>query len=139
MASTADADTVRRLIYGGSTRTGTLSTGDINWFVDANPNVYLAASEAAFAEYAVEAGQPTNKAVGDISIGRSADYLRYRELAQNLRRRGLRSVKPYAGGLTRSSKDTERDDSDRVPPAFAVGQFDNPRSSSTDAYWSGQQ
>ncbi len=138
MASTADADTVRRLIYGGSTRTGTLSTADVNWFVDNNPNVRLAASEAAMAEATLLASKPS-RTVGDISIDYTGAINNYRSMSADLRKSGLRSVKPYAGGLTRSSKDTERDDSDRVPPAFAVGQFDNPRSSSTDAYWSGQQ
>lgn len=124
--TTANNDSVRRLIYGGSTRSGTLSTADIASFVAENGNVYLAASEAAMAEMAVNVSAPTNRKVGDLSVSFSADYLRFRDLSRSLRKRGLRAIKPFAGGITISNKDAERDESDRVAPAFAVGQFDNP-------------
>lgn len=124
MPSSTSIAQVRRLIYGGSTRSGSLSTGDIGWFVDNAANVYLAAEQAALAEAAADFGNVTNMSVGDLSVGRSADYLRWRELAARLHRQGIRSVSVYAGGISQSDKETQRADTDWDKPANRLGQFD---------------
>lgn len=122
--STADSDAVRRLLYGGSTRSGTLSTGDIDWFVDNASNVWLAAAEAAGAEGAAAYGQPTNKKVGDLSISRSADYLRWRQLSSTLRRKGISKVTPFAGGTSKADKTARESDTDRVQSEVKVAMHD---------------
>jgi len=125
MASTAAAD-IRRLIYGGSGSSGSLSTGDLEWFRSNNVNLYIGAAAAAGAEAAKAYASPTYKTVGDLSIGQSGIYLRYRALEKQLRAQGVRRIAPYAGGISVAGKDSDYADSDMVTPVFRVGQFDNP-------------
>lgn len=120
MASSTQVAQIRRLIYGGSTRTGSLSTGDIGWFADNRGNIWLAAAAAAEAEGAY-AGAGRKK-VGDLEIDEGNGG--WRDLAKSLRLQGLRSVKPYAGGISVSDKETQRSDSDYDQPAVRLGMFD---------------
>lgn len=130
MASTADQDYVRILVYGGSTRSGTVSVADIGTVLDDSVNVYLAASRIALAEAANLARQ-TNLKVGDLSITRiGIEAAQYRTLSKDLRKQGVRSVKPFAGGISQAQKDTNENNSDRVS-GFRIGMFDNPGSTST--------
>jgi len=132
MASTSDADTVRRLIYGGSTRSGTLSTADVDWYVDAEPNVYLAGAEAAAAEASVNADL-AEKAVGDLRIRYGETARGWDAVYRRLRRRGLRKVKAHSGGISVAGKDTAYSDSDWDQPASRLGvhDFDNSTGGST--------
>lgn len=121
MPSSTSIAQVRRLIYGGSTRTGTLSTGDIGWFVDNAPNVWLAAAEAAASEAAAYGSG--RKKVGDLEIeeGSAGGWL---DLSKRLRRKGLSSVSVYAGGISVSDKTAQTADSDWDQPANRLGMFD---------------
>lgn len=121
MASSTSIAQIRRLIYGGSTRAGTLSTGDIGWFADNSANIWLAASQAAAAEGA--AGGVGRKKVGDLEIdeGAAGGWL---DLSKALRLRGIRSVSVYAGGISVSDKATQQADSDWDQPANKLGDFD---------------
>ena len=121
MASSTQVAQVKRLIYGGSTRTGSLSTGDIGWFVDNAPNIWLAASEAAASEAAAYGSG--RKKVGDLEIeeGSAGGWL---DLSRRLRRKGISTVAPYAGGISVSDKQTQRDDTDWDQPANRLGMFD---------------
>lgn len=121
MPSSTSIAQVRRLIYGGSTRSGSLSTGDIGWFVDNNANIYLAASAAAAAEGQVAGGG--RKKVGDLEIDEGAAG-GWMDLSKTLRLRGIRSVSVYAGGISQSDKETQRADTDWDKPANRLGQFD---------------
>jgi hypothetical protein len=124
MASTAAAD-LRRLIYGGSTRSGSLSTGDLEWFAANRGNVWLAAAAAAEAEATASAGIAA-KQVGDLRIQYADDSAGYAAAADRLRAQGIRSVAPYAGGISLSDIDTVESDTDRPTPAFARGMMTNP-------------
>ena len=121
MPSSTSIAQVRRLIYGGSTRTGTLSTGDIGWFVDNAPNVWLAASEAAASEAAAYGSG--RKKVGDLEIeeGSAGGWL---DLSRRLRRKGISAVSPYAGGISVADKAAQDTDSDWDRPANRLGMFD---------------
>lgn len=120
MASSTQIAQVRRLIYGGSTRTGTLSTGDIGWFVDNGANIWIAASNAAAAEGSV--GGVGRKKVGDLEIDEGAAG-GWMDLSKRLRLQGIRSVSVYAGGIGVSDKTANESDSDWDKPAFRSGQF----------------
>jgi len=120
MGSTADSDRVRRLVYGGSTRSGSLSTGDIDSIVDDAASVWFAAAEAAEAESAAGGGMVK---VGDLTIMTGKNYA---EVARRFRRKGATSAAPYFGAVTRSDKDTERTDIDRPDPEYWLGMHDNP-------------
>ncbi len=123
MASSTQIAQMRRLLYGGSTRTGTLSTDDVAWFHDNNVNLYLGAEQAANAE-AINAVAQGDRKVGDLSVmhGFTATY--WKGLAKQLRLRGIRSAKPYSGGISVSDKNAQETDSDWDPPASRRKQFD---------------
>ncbi len=126
MASSTDIAQMRRLLYGGSTRSGSLSTDDVAWFHDNNGNLYLAASEAANAEALNKAAQGDRK-VGDLEIkfagaGGAVDF--YTQLAKRLRLRGVRSTKPYVGGSSVGDKAAQNSDRDWDKPESKRGQFD---------------
>ena len=129
MASTAAAD-IRRLIYGGSGSSGSLSTGDLEWFRSNNVNLYIAAAAAADAEASQYAGV-ASKQVGDLKLSYHAASDGYLALSKSLRAQGVRRIAPYAGGISVAGKTADYADTDMVPPVFQVGQFDNP---GTDDY-----
>lgn len=75
-----------------------------------------------------------SKQVGDLKI----DYGQGASLSNDLftkskwlRLQGIRNVKPYAGGISISDKDSNRETTDAVQPAFRIDQFSYNQSSST--------
>lgn len=133
MATAAQIASVRRYIYGGSTRSGSLSTDDIGSFVDENVSVLYAAAYAADAEASDAATNPDKK-IGDLELRYGAVADSFRTLSASLRAQASRRVSPFAGGISRSAKDTQYADSDMVRPKFRVDQFTNPVSSSTQVF-----
>jgi len=126
MASSTQIAQMRRLLYGGSTKTGSLSTDDVAWFFDNNVNLYLGAAQAANAEALVKAAQGDRK-VGDLEIsfagaGGGVDF--YTKLSKELRLRGVRQVKPFSGGISVDAKVAAEADSDWDRPESRRGQFD---------------
>lgn len=121
----SDKDTVRLLVGDTDETKRQLHDEEIAFFLGANSSVYVAASEAAKAIAALY-GRDVDKQVGDLKISASQRQSHYLTLAKQLRTRAGLSVAPYAGGITRSGKDSVASDTDRVRPAFARGQFDSP-------------
>ena len=77
-----------------------------------------------------------DKSVGDLQISYSARAEQYASLAASLRARTARTVLPYFGGISQTTKDTREADTDRVKPAFTVDMLDEPTvgsASETDA------
>lgn len=97
----------------------------------------IAAARALGARYARRA----DKKIGRLSINASQIAKSFFDLANELEkglgRKAGGSDGIYAGGISISDKRTEEADSDRVAPAFAKGQFDNPGSpnSSENTLW----
>jgi hypothetical protein len=102
--------------------TGRLSDETINYFLTSEPSVWYAAAMCCDT-LAAEAGGKTSLTVGDLSVAYSAGE--YKSLARNFRIRGSRAAVPFAGGIKVSDKNTETDDTDRVPHAFAIGMHDD--------------
>lgn len=121
-------DAVRLLVGDISTSTGReyLSDVDYDFFLSATPNQYSAGALAANSLAMRFAGDGTEKSVGDLRIKR-AQAAEYRDLSKQLARMSALQSAPYAGGISRSDKASVEADSDRVKPAFAAGQFDNPQ------------
>lgn len=115
----SNRDLVRILI---NDTTGLLSDETINYFLTSEPNVWYAAAMCA-ETIGGQQSQSGDMTVGDLSIRRVVSE--YRNLAKQLRSRGSRGAVPFAGGLTLSDKDTEKTDTDRVPPAFSIGMHDD--------------
>lgn len=118
-----------KLAVGDTSTSATLellSTGECAYLRSTYGSVANAApyaAEAIAAKYARQVG----RAVGDLRIDAQQRYEHYIDLASALRRGvALRNAVPYAGGISQSDKQGYEDDSDRVVPAFTVGQFDSP-------------
>lgn len=121
----SDKDTVRLLVGDTDETKRQLHDEEIAWFLAQNSSVYVAASEAAKAIAALYARQ-VDKEVGDLSISASQRQKHYLDLAKQLRSRAALSVAPYAGGISRSDKQSVESNTDRVRPAFERGQWDSP-------------
>lgn len=121
----SDKDTVRLLVGDTNPDQKQLHNEEVQWFLDNNANLYLAASEAAKSIAALYARE-VDKHVGDLRIWASQRQSQYLALAKELRLRAARGVSPYAGGISRSDKRSVQQNNDRVQPAFRRGQFDNP-------------
>lgn len=114
-------------------RTGDTSSGDvllddgaIESLVTLEGNKELAAAAAADSIAAVFA-RKVDKAVGKLRISLTQASEHYFSLAERLRSEAsMRNVSAYAGGISRSDRDSELADTDRSGPQFSVGQFDNP-------------
>ena len=126
-----DLDRVRFEVGDTNCTDPLLRDAEIEFLIDQEGHVVLAASEAArkiAAKMAVKV---------DCSIGRTRKawsqlFRHYTELAKALRAKGSRSaVLPYFGGLSIAEKNADKTETDLVEPAFEVGLHDNPDASYT--------
>ncbi len=132
--STDPNDAVRLHIGDLSTSTGTeiFSDGEIDYFVASHSNAELAASAAVKSMIGTSRARTLvgviSKQVGDLklSYGNADINQILTAKAKQLRMLGVRSVKPYAGGISDSDKKAAEADTDRVKPHFRIGQFDHP-------------
>lgn len=138
--STNTSDAIRLLIGDVSTSTSAeiFSDAEITYFSGAYANAELAASAAVSSligsTRALTLAGVVRKSVGDLKLdygGNDSPGAILARKAKYLRRLGVRRVKPYAGGISESDMDSTTSDTDRVAPAFAVGQFDYTSSTST--------
>lgn len=134
--ATRNVDAVRLLIYDRDTIPATdalLQDEEIQYFIDGQSNIRLAAAEAAEAIGAKFAGSEVRKQVGDLRIefgdGRT---MTYGQLAAKLRLQAARRAVPFAGGLTKSGKDTVAKDTDRVQTVFRRGMDDHERTGAVE-------
>lgn len=116
---------VRRLIGDVNSTSAEFSDDEVNFFVDAESNIYGASAMACrslSAKYAVA----VDKAVGDLKISLSDKYEHYRKLTQDFELKALKKGAPtiYGGGTSRSDKTSRGNDSDRTPNAFVRNQND---------------
>lgn len=92
-------------------------------------NVYLAAADAARG-LAGKYSRRADKAVGDLRLSFSQQAQNYWELAKRLQTEAGKRAVPYAGGISKSDKKTQEEDTDRVRPAFKRGMMRNKRAPS---------
>lgn len=137
--STDINDAVRLLIGDTSSSTASeiFSDAEIDYFVSLKPNAYLSAAAAlgsvlgSTRAASIGANELASKKIGDLTLqyrsgAAQGSYLTLREKIRTLRLEGVRKVKPYAGGISRSDKQTARSDADRDPPHFSIGMTDHP-------------
>ena len=117
-------DKVRFLVGDTNTADPQLSDEEILWLISSQGNIYNAAAMAC--EQIVSLGRLVDKKVGDFEIRGSSRARDLMSRAKSLRIRAAASAVPYAGGISRSDKQSYEDDTDRVTPAFHIGQFDSP-------------
>ena len=94
-----------------------------------NGNVLLAAADGARA-LAGKYSRRADKAVGDLRLSFSQQAQHYWELAKRLQTEAGKRAVPYAGGISKSDKKTQEEDTDRVRPAFKRGMMRNKRAPS---------
>jgi len=105
-----------------------LSDEEIQYLIDSNNHILLAAASAAERIGAKYSSDPQSKTVDDFTItygsGRQETY---GALAKRLRAEAAKAVgaKIYAGGISKSDKDAAEADTDRVLPQFSIGMDDN--------------
>lgn len=75
------------------------------------------------------------KQVGDLKIKASEKYKNYLEIMKSLEEEAAGSIpgaSPFAGGISKTQKATQEQDSDRVNPYFSRDMLDNPNVSNTE-------
>lgn len=120
-------DKIRLLIGDTDEDNPILQDEEIDLFVTlASGSVNRAAAHAARG-IASRLSQKANKSVGDLRIFYSDRTTSYLDLACKLDAQADRApTSPYAGGISWADKQTAREDTDRVDPAFRRGQFQDP-------------
>lgn len=127
--SASSLDKVRFLIGDTNTNDAKLSDEEILWLISSEGNIYNAA--ALCCEQIVTSSRLVDRKIGDLEIRASAQAQSFTSLAKSLRRRAAMSAVPWAGGISRADKSSREQDTDRVKPAFTVGQFDTPGAQQT--------
>jgi len=127
-----------RLMIGDTDKNEILLTDEeICLALNAQPiNTYAAAACADF--IAAKFAREVQRTRGAVSAACNQRFLQYKELARCLRAggpgdlpggdgTGVPTLGMRVGGITFAGNDALRDDSDAVPPTFALGQTDNER------------
>ena len=119
------------------TRVGDTSSGnqliqdeEIDAFIGSESNQWAAAVLTA-ESIAGSFARQTDKRVGKLQIGKGGASEHYYALADRLRNEMGHRAGVYAGGVSVADMQADDADTDRVDPAFSVGQFDNPGTDST--------
>jgi hypothetical protein len=115
---------MRVLLQDTSSGSAHLTDEQITWFLTLKPNLYLAASAACAAIAASEQGI-SSQTVGDLSITYGSGASSYKELSRQYRLEGLRSIKPYAGGISIADASAAAADTDWKQPVSWLGIHDN--------------
>ena len=122
-----DRDYVRLRIGDTVTADPLLTDEEIAALVTNEGDKHLAAAAAADT-LAAQFARKVDKTVGKLSISNSQAFTHFSALAKRLRSEITMTGGLYAGGISVSDKNEDKSDSDRVDPAFFVGQFEYPGS-----------
>ena len=137
----SNRDAVRVLINDITESSNSLSDETIAWLLAQNSNVWYAAADGADMFASLYAGDVTEKQVGDlkVKVGGGDPVARWRQRADDLRAKGaIKGFTAYSGGISIADKNSELEDSDRLPDQAYIGQHDNHdtgASSSTSGRW----
>ena len=124
-AASSSLSWVRLRLGDTSSGSARFQDEEINAMVSVEGNKYLGAAvlaESAAALYATR----VDKTVGRLSISYQQASDHFTRLAIRLRHELNMRAAPYAGGISVADKDAVEADTDRVQPAFSMGQFDDP-------------
>ena len=115
--SNSNTDAVRFLIGDTDSADQQMSDEEIGWLVSEAGSTYAAAVLACDGLAAKYARQ-TDKSAGEMSVKSSQRVEHYTKLAKRLRQRAVTRAIPFAGGISKTSKEAYEEDDDRVKPAF---------------------
>jgi hypothetical protein len=134
MAATYDAscatkkDQVRTLIGDVDANNAYLQDETIEWFLTQEMNIYMAASKCAWAVYLKLSGGGAleDRKVGETRIKYQAAG-RFREIAGEMKARGLTYQLPYAGGIYKTDRDAFWADNNKLKGNVSANFSRNPR------------
>lgn len=121
--ATFPRDAVRFLIHDTNESDQLLSDEEIAWLLSQNGNnVYKAAVSGAYAVSANFSNQAVTKTVGALSLSYQARSQHYTDLAKSIKNQYLSigaTFAPYAGGISKTDKETQEADTEWDKPAFS--------------------
>ena len=121
-ALTAAKDKVRFYIQDTDTTEQLLQDEEITFLLAEKANNVLQTSALGAEVIARKFAREATITVGDTRVEWSRRAELYWSLAQDLRTRNV-AVAPFVGGISKDTKQTYEDDSDRVQPLFTKDQF----------------
>src|SRR5688572_5742391 len=129
VAGTADDPTRIRLLIGDTDSAAPdqqrLEDAEITDLLTIYGDFRAAAAGAADALAAKFARLATEKSMGQASLVWQR-FKQLQELARSLRNNAARAAVPFAGGMSKSLRDTNTANTDLVQPRFRTGMLDNP-------------
>lgn len=114
--ASSSKDAVRFLIQDVNTSKQLVQDEEIEWAVDQEANIYMAAARVC-RTLVLKAGGQKRKRISDFDI--SYDPTMYATLAGSLEARGAGHQLPYCGGISIGDKLAQQSDTDAVSPSFA--------------------
>ena len=127
--ASSDRDQLRFLIQDTNCDDVLFQDAELDWLLLEAGSPLNAAIRAVETLLAKWAGKCDEK-VGQVSVSFSQKVDNYKKLLETLKRRvGISGGVPYAGGIRISDKQRQREDGDRVSPAFTKHRDDFPQNS----------
>lgn len=130
----SEKDEVRFLVGDTDFDDGQVQDEEVLYALQVEGSTLRAAVRVARA-IAAHYARAVEKQVGDLKIKASEKYKNYLDIMKALEEEAAGSIpgaSPFAGGISKTQKDTQENDSDRVEPAFSRGMMDNPNTSSAE-------
>jgi tRNA isopentenyl-2-thiomethyl-A-37 hydroxylase MiaE len=117
-----DLAKVRLLIGDTDTADQQMTDEEINFFIDNEQIIYMAAYRCALALVAHYARR-VDKEMGDLKLLAAQRHRHYIRLAEQLLKRNVPGI-PSAGGVWQTEKDNLEDNTNWVKPSFKLGMMD---------------
>lgn len=128
--STSDKDAVRYLVGDTDEDNPLITDSEINYVLSIESNVVRASAIVA-ENIAGKFSRKVDRSIGDYSESFSDLSQQYFNLAERLRQQSKKTktfkAVPFAGGISKTKKDKQENDDDRVKPSFSKGLMDNER------------
>ena len=118
-----DLAKVRLMIGDTNTDDQQLTDEEIQFFIDTEQTIFMAAYRCALALVA-EYSRKVDKEMGDLKILAAQRHRHYLRLANELKKKNVPGI-PSAGGIYQTEKDTLTDNTNWVQPFFKRGMMEN--------------
>jgi hypothetical protein len=118
-----DLAKVRLMIGDTNTDDQQLTDEEIQFFIDTEQTIFMAAYRCALALVA-EYARLVDKEMGDLKLLAAQRHRHYLRLAAQLKQKHIPGI-PSAGGIYQTEKDTLTDNTNWVQPFFKRGMMEN--------------
>lgn len=116
--ASSPTDNVRFMLGDTDIKTAYLSDSEIAYLLSENQDNALQAAFGGCDSIIAKLARNRDESVGSVSIAFSQQLAGFEKLSLILRRRFAKTGVPFAGGISRSQKQIERLNPDRVQPSF---------------------